>query len=117
MNVRPGSVALAAMIALGSAQVSKAQNPGESKVTRYARFQAGETIAYGIVEGDRIRRIEGDLFGTRRPTETTHALADVTLLVPTTPSKVLAVGLNYRSHLRDRPAPKVPESSTRRPRA
>ena len=109
MNVRPGSVALAALIALGGAQVSKAENPGESKVTRYARFQAGETIAYGIVEGDRIRQIEGDLFGARRPTETTHALADVTLLVPTTPSKVLAVGLNYRSHLRDRPAPKVPE--------
>jgi 2-keto-4-pentenoate hydratase/2-oxohepta-3-ene-1,7-dioic acid hydratase in catechol pathway len=109
MNVRPGSVALAAMIALGSAQVSKAQDPGGSKVTRYARFQAGETIAHGIVEGDRIRQIEGDLFGARRPTETTHALADVTLLVPTTPSKVLAVGLNYRSHLRDRPAPKVPE--------
>jgi 2-keto-4-pentenoate hydratase/2-oxohepta-3-ene-1,7-dioic acid hydratase in catechol pathway len=78
-------------------------------VTRYARFQAGETIAYGVVEGDRIRQIEGDLFGARRPTETTHALADVKLLVPTTPSKVLAVGLNYRSHLRDRPAPKVPE--------
>jgi 2-keto-4-pentenoate hydratase/2-oxohepta-3-ene-1,7-dioic acid hydratase in catechol pathway len=109
MNVRPGSVALAAMIALGSAQVSKAHYPGESKVTRYARFQSGETIAYGIVEGDRIRQIEGDLFGARRPTEKTHALADVTLLVPTTPSKVLAVGLNYRSHLRDRPAPKVPE--------
>ena len=70
MNVRPGSVALAAMIALGGAQVSNAENPGESKVTRYARFQAGGSIAYGIVEGDRIRQIEGDLFGdrpTRRP--------------------------------------------------
>jgi len=109
MNVRPGTVALAALMALGAAHVSKAENPGESKVTRYARFRAGESIAYGVVEGDRIRQIEGDLFGARRPTETTHALADVTLLVPTSPSKVLAVGLNYRSHLRDRPAPKVPE--------
>ena len=86
-------------------------------MTRYARFQAGETIAYGVVEGDRVRQIEGDLFGTRRPTETTHALADVTLLVPTTPSKVLAVGLNYRSHLRDRRCRRSPRSSTRRRRA
>ncbi len=115
MNIRPCSVALAALIALGVAQVSKAENPGESKVTKYARFQAGETIAYGVVEGDRIRQIEGDLFGTRRPTETSHALADVTLLVPTTPSKVLAVGLNYRSHLRDRTAPKVPEIFSKAP--
>ncbi len=31
------------------------------------------------------------------------------LLVPCQPSKVLAVGLNYKSHLGDRPTPRVPE--------
>ena len=37
------------------------------------------------------------------------SIEDVKLLAPTKPSKVLAVGLNYRSHLGDAPEPKNPE--------
>jgi 2-keto-4-pentenoate hydratase/2-oxohepta-3-ene-1,7-dioic acid hydratase in catechol pathway len=36
-------------------------------------------------------------------------LADVKLLYPCTPPKVIAVGLNYKSHIGNRPAPKRPE--------
>ena len=75
----------------------------------YARFQHGPDTAYGIVEGDRVRRLAGDLFGTWKITDESYPLADVTLLVPSVPSKVLAVGLNYRSHLDGRPTPAVPE--------
>jgi 2-keto-4-pentenoate hydratase/2-oxohepta-3-ene-1,7-dioic acid hydratase in catechol pathway len=82
---------------------------GEESPVRLARFQSGTTIAYGVVEGDRIRRIDGDLFGNWKPTGTTYALADVKILVPTMPSKVLAAGGNYRSHLGGRPAPEHPE--------
>ncbi len=70
----------------------------EKKVTRYVRFQAGELRAYGIVEGDRVRQLEGDLFGSWKPTDTMHKLSEVKLLVPTRPSKVLAAALNYQSH-------------------
>jgi 2-keto-4-pentenoate hydratase/2-oxohepta-3-ene-1,7-dioic acid hydratase in catechol pathway len=35
-------------------------------------------------------------------------LADVRLLAPVEPSKVIAVGLNYRSHLGERPVPPYP---------
>ena len=52
------------------------------KVTRYVRFQTGETIAYGIVEGDSVRQIDGDLFGKWQPTDRTHPLSSVKLLVP-----------------------------------
>jgi 2-keto-4-pentenoate hydratase/2-oxohepta-3-ene-1,7-dioic acid hydratase in catechol pathway len=65
----------------------------------YVRFRAGEVESYGILEGDRIRRISGDLFGSWKKTETTHALAGVRLLPPTRPSQVLALAGNYRSHL------------------
>jgi 2-keto-4-pentenoate hydratase/2-oxohepta-3-ene-1,7-dioic acid hydratase in catechol pathway len=80
-----------------------------AKVTKFARFQVGTEVAYGVVEDNRVRRIAGDPFGDWHPTDVTYALDAVTLLVPTTPSKVLAVGLNYKSHLGDRPAPPTPE--------
>ena len=76
---------------------------------KFARYRKGDAVEYGIVEGDRLRRLSGDLFGAWKKTEETLPLADVTLLEPTRPSKVLAVGLNYRSHLGTRPEPKVPE--------
>lgn len=76
---------------------------------RFARFRAGGKTAYGTVEGNRIRTVTGDPFGTWEPTETTHAVAEVELLVPVVPTKVLAVGINYRSHVGTRPTPKVPE--------
>lgn len=82
----------------------------DESVTRYVRFQSGSTIAYGIVEGDRVRQLDGNLFGEWKKTDKTFAMADVKLLFPTTRSaKVFAVGLNYRSHLGDRPVPQVPE--------
>ncbi|MBX6311664.1 MAG: fumarylacetoacetate hydrolase family protein [Isosphaeraceae bacterium] len=79
------------------------------EIIRFARFRAGQVESYGIVEGDRVRRISGDPFGAWQKTEATFPLADVELLVPVRPSKVLAVGLNYKSHLGDRPTPRVPE--------
>lgn len=79
-------------------------------ITRYVRFQSGNTTAYGIVEGDLVRQLDGNLYGEWKRTDKTHKLADVKLLFPTTRNaKVFAVGLNYRSHLGDRPVPKVPE--------
>ena len=66
---------------------------------RYLRFQKGETVAYGLLEGERVRQLNGDLFGTWSKSETTHALSDVKLLPPTQPSQVLALAGNYRSHV------------------
>jgi 2-keto-4-pentenoate hydratase/2-oxohepta-3-ene-1,7-dioic acid hydratase in catechol pathway len=81
----------------------------ENKVTRYARFQAGDAAAYGIVEGEQIRQIAGDLFGSWQPSEKTYPLSEVKLLVPTQPSKILACAGNYKSHLGDAPAHPAPE--------
>lgn len=67
--------------------------------TRYLRFEKGTAVAYGILEGDRVRQIEGDLFDEWAPTETTYALSEIKLLPPTEPKQVLALAGNYRSHL------------------
>ena len=77
----------------------------------YCRFQANTTTAYGYIEGDHVRQIEGDLLGLCTPTEKTYALNEVRLLVPTQPSKVLALAGNYRSHLDPQTIRKNPEVS------
>ncbi|HUG91923.1 MAG TPA: fumarylacetoacetate hydrolase family protein [Planctomycetaceae bacterium] len=73
-------------------------NKGASPA-RYCRFQAGERIAYGVVEGERVRELSGDLFGSPQRTDRTYALQEVKLLVPVQPTQVVALAGNYRSHL------------------
>jgi 2-keto-4-pentenoate hydratase/2-oxohepta-3-ene-1,7-dioic acid hydratase in catechol pathway len=80
-----------------------------STVTKYVRFRRGSDAAYGILDGDTIREIEGNLFDARKETGARHKLSAVKLLYPCEPPKMLAVGLNYRSHLGNRPAPSRPE--------
>jgi 2-keto-4-pentenoate hydratase/2-oxohepta-3-ene-1,7-dioic acid hydratase in catechol pathway len=80
-----------------------------NKVTRYVRYEQRGKISYGILEGDSIREIRGGLFGSKAATGATAKLASVKLLWPCEPTKVLAVGLNYKSHLGTRPAPEKPE--------
>ena len=74
-------------------------------IMKYVRFRKGAATAYGILEGDTIREIRGDLFGDRKPAAAKHKLSEVKLLYPCTPPKVLAVGLNYKSHLGARTRP------------
>ncbi len=95
--------------AIGAMAASLAAAQTNSGVTRYVRFRKGSTAAYGILEGDTVREIRGDLFGPRKPAGAKHKLADVKLLYPIVPPKVLAVGLNYRSHLGNRKPPDNPE--------
>jgi len=78
-------------------------------VTKHIRYRSGSATAYGILDGDTVREIQGGLFGDRTPTGVTHKLSDVKLLAPCEPGKILAVGLNYKSHLGGRPQPAHPE--------
>jgi len=76
---------------------------------KYIRYRSASSTAYGLLDGDTVREISGGLFGSRTPTGATHALSDVKLLAPVEPGKILAVGLNYKSHLGGRPQPPHPE--------
>jgi 2-keto-4-pentenoate hydratase/2-oxohepta-3-ene-1,7-dioic acid hydratase in catechol pathway len=77
-------------------------------VTSYVRYRSGANTSYGILDGAQIRELRGDLFD-HTETGATVPLAAAKLLYPCTPGKILAVGLNYKSHLGERPAPKTPE--------
>jgi 2-keto-4-pentenoate hydratase/2-oxohepta-3-ene-1,7-dioic acid hydratase in catechol pathway len=77
---------------------------------KYIRYLTNSSaVAYGVLDGTTVREIRGDLFGSHEETGITHALGDVKLLYPCEPSKILAVGRNYKSHLGDRQAPDRPE--------
>ncbi len=78
-------------------------------VTKYIRYEYDSTAAYGILQGETVHEIQGDLFGSRGLTGKQHALADIRLLYPCVPPKILAVGRNYKSHLGTRPQPVNPE--------
>ncbi len=78
-------------------------------MTTFARFEHEGQARYGIVGDGSVSEIEGGLFGSHERTGRVFGLAEVKLLVPCEPSKVLAVGLNYKSHLGTRPAPSNPE--------
>src|SRR4051812_4035716 len=74
----------------------------DAKVTRYCRFQMGDLVAYGVVEGDKITQIEGDPFAPWKKTPKTYTLGEVKLLVPCQPTQVFALAGNYKSHLKDK---------------
>ncbi|HEY2948061.1 MAG TPA: fumarylacetoacetate hydrolase family protein [Micromonosporaceae bacterium] len=73
---------------------------------RIARFAHASGMSFGVVEGDpavgpgaaTIAEIDGLPFGQIRFTSQRWALADVRLLSPILPSKVVCVGRNYADH-------------------
>ncbi len=89
-------VAAAAAVLLGWFGSLQAE---EKSVLKFCRFRSGDLVSYGVVEGDLIRRIQGTPFGHWQTTNELYELSEVKLLVPTTPSKVLATAGNYKSHL------------------
>ena len=77
-------------------------------VTKYVRYTASGVTSIGILDGETIRELKGSLFANPQPTGRTVKLADVKLLPPCDPKKVIAVGLNYKTHLGERPAAEYP---------
>lgn len=81
---------------------------GEAQPVKYVRYESAGRPSYGILDGDTIRELAGDLFASPKPTGRTVKLASVKLLAPCDPRKVIAVGLNYKSHIGERPAAAYP---------
>jgi 2-keto-4-pentenoate hydratase/2-oxohepta-3-ene-1,7-dioic acid hydratase in catechol pathway len=70
---------------------------------RICRFTDPETQrpAYGVIEGDSVYRLEGDLSAGTLSLERSQPsvrLSEARLLPPVAPSKIVCVGRNYREH-------------------
>jgi 2-keto-4-pentenoate hydratase/2-oxohepta-3-ene-1,7-dioic acid hydratase in catechol pathway len=64
---------------------------------RIARVARGGAISFAVIEGDEVAELDGPPIGGLRFTGSRAPLADVRLLAPVLPSKVIAIGLNYPS--------------------
>ena len=96
---RPLLALLVLTLILSSQSEGYSADEAPAQVKKYVRFQKGDTIAYGIVEGDQVRQLEGDLFQSPKETDAVYPIQQVKLLVPTTPTQVFAMAGNYKSHL------------------
>jgi 2-keto-4-pentenoate hydratase/2-oxohepta-3-ene-1,7-dioic acid hydratase in catechol pathway len=78
------------------------------RIVRY--HKPNEAPKYGWLLEDRIGEIEGDPFGEYRRLEVQTPLADVKLLAPCQPSKIVCVGRNYVEHAKElgNEVPKIP---------
>jgi len=65
----------------------------------YCRFQHEGVISHGVVGGDRVTPIAGDLFGAHKSGRRRLPLSEVRLLAPIVPRKILAAAVNYQSHI------------------
>ncbi|MFO1021552.1 MAG: fumarylacetoacetate hydrolase family protein [Planctomycetales bacterium] len=98
---------IVAGLCLAHAEKSAAAEP-----QRFVRFRKDKKPVYGLLEGDKVRELKGNLFAKWEKTDTTYPLSEVKILPPTRPTQVLALAGNYRSHLKDEVIPpqfKIPQ--------
>lgn len=98
------SVALFTIVTLVLAFAGQAQ----IAITKYVRYTHDGKTSYGILEEDTVRELSGSLFQSPKATGKRLKLGEVRLLAPCEPSKIVAVGLNYKSHLGQRPGAAYP---------
>lgn len=96
----------AATTAAAASAALQAQAPRQ---TRYVRFQNGGKASYGLLEGDTVHELTATYLVEGKRTGAKHPLSSVMLLPPVEPPKILAVGLNYKSHIGSRTPPSKPE--------
>ncbi|RJL25066.1 fumarylacetoacetate hydrolase family protein [Bailinhaonella thermotolerans] len=70
---------------------------------RICRYSSGDGVSFGVVEGgpgeEFVARMAGHPFEPIQLTGERHALADVRLVAPLLPSKIIAIGKNYADHV------------------
>ena len=74
------------------------------------RFRLEDEILHGVLDGEALHPIVGPLFGDYVVSDRSIPLGRVAVLAPVLPSKVVAVGLNYKDHAAERgnPLPEEP---------
>ncbi|UCB44864.1 MAG: fumarylacetoacetate hydrolase family protein [Spirochaetota bacterium] len=68
---------------------------------KIVRFKKSDDIYYGVVVGETINLIDGDIFSGYVVTDHVIALKDVRLLAPVEPPNIIGIGLNYKSHAKE----------------
>jgi 2-keto-4-pentenoate hydratase/2-oxohepta-3-ene-1,7-dioic acid hydratase in catechol pathway len=74
------------------------------------RYKYKNKISLGVLEEERLYPLEGPIFRKFKTSKKWIPIGEVTLLPPVKPSKIIAVGVNYKDHAmeRGRSLPKEP---------
>ncbi len=73
----------------------------EGRCVRLVRFLVKGRAAWGVLKDDSVAELGGEGFPDLAAVTAHHPAAGIALLAPCRPSKVVAVGLNYRDHARE----------------
>ena len=65
---------------------------------KVVRFKAAGKTRSGVRDGTHIVKHSGTSYGTFKKARKRYPVKQAVLLVPVVPSKIVAVGLNYRDH-------------------
>ena len=76
---------------------------------KIVRFAVDKKVSYGILSGQSVQAIKGKPFSNIETISQRYDLSEVKLLSPCVPSKIVALGINYRSHANEFKIP-VPET-------
>ncbi len=68
---------------------------------KIVRFTTGFATEYGVLYEDAVISIEDSPFEAIKETHRHYRISDVRLLPPCLPTKVIALGVNYRSHAKE----------------
>ena len=77
---------------------------------KYLRFLYNSEEKNGILNGDIITEIDGDILKNPVLMESKYKLDDVKILPPCKPGKVVAVGLNYVDHVKEFSGRDIPKN-------
>lgn len=89
------AAALGALLVVAAASTAAAQTQ-----VKYVKYEAAGTASWGILENDTtIQAISGAPWAGGKPTGRRVKVAEVKFLAPAEPKKVIAAGLNYKSHI------------------
>src|SRR3569832_1695231 len=80
-----------------------------SHVTQWVRITRRGEPGFGTLTPDGIAEHRGDMFGANGPTGEVLARADVELLAPSTPSKIIALWNNFHALAAKLNVPEPPE--------
>lgn len=77
---------------------------------KFVRFLESGSIFFGLLEGEDIVKIDGDIFANYSVTKVRIPVSEVKLLAPLQPGKIVAIGLNYKKHAEEvnKPLPTEP---------
>lgn len=65
------------------------------------RYRHNGKVSYGVLKEDSLCPVEGSIFGKFNVKKEKIPISDATLLPPVIPSKIVAIGANYKNHIKE----------------